>query len=251
MPRRPPSIGLGSPSGHRRAKPATLAIMQTIELDALRQTVTTEGWSELAYPVDAPLEDLARGLGDAVPSRRGGPAVEVVVSVRAEAAHPASLSRRHGTASFPLHNDGAHHVDPPSWVLLRQIRGSAPLAETVLASTRWLPESLRSRLRRATCIVRDGRRAFAAVVASPSESHGGVNVRWDPGCMSPTDERSAAAVTDMLDVLGRNSAMHEWKENSVLLIRNRSVLHGRTALRVTTGRIRALERALILDSAGS
>lgn len=69
--------------------------------------------------------------------------------------------------------------------------------------------------------------------------------------MSPTDERSAAAVTDMLDVLGRHSAMHEWKENSVLLIRNRSVLHGRTALRVTTGRIRALERALILDSAGS
>jgi hypothetical protein len=224
-------------------------LMVVIEIDSaqLMGRATAAGWVELDFPSNVPLLVLAKILGDAVPSRRSGPVSEIVLSVRSPQARPNSLSRRYGLGPLPLHTDGAHHVVPPRWVVMRLMAGSESPMPTLLARTHGLQQNPDAwkRLARTTCVVRDGRRGFLTCVAANGSR--GSFVRWDPGCMTPTSPEDESAIADMTRVVVSGGVTrHCWSEGRAMVIDNWAVLHGRGEVDTPgTTKYRALERILI------
>jgi hypothetical protein len=224
-------------------------VVSVLDVEAIKAEARERGWMEIGLPKEESLLDLGRVLGEPVSSRRGGPVAEIVLSVPSAQARPSSLSRRHGMGPLPLHTDGAHHVVPPRWVLLRKVAGSDALGQTRLVRTDELRSGhlLRERLLRATCVVRDGPRAFAARVLA--EGHGYAYLRWDPGCMTPTGPSDERAIREMVRFLSERCESHDWLDAHALLVDNWAVLHGRSRVRVSYGGRRALERVLVRDGA--
>jgi hypothetical protein len=156
-----------------------------------------------------------------VPSRKGGPSSDVLKPVTAEHAAKQSLSATVGLGAQPLHTDGAHHVAPPDVVLL-----SAEIPSQV-ATMLWeipkhgIPSQTREDLHHGLFTVRSGNDAFLA----PAVSRG--RLRFDPGCMTPSDSRSRR-VAEFFATASSEATPQEWPAPGMLLaIDNRRVLHGR------------------------
>jgi hypothetical protein len=83
-------------------------------------------------------------------------------------------------------------------------------------------------------IISDGQRSFLATAFD------GKRLRFDPGCMSPCDQRARETVAFFADALN-GAEQHIWSDSdSVLLIDNRRALHARPAAHLEPER--ALDR---------
>lgn len=193
-------------------------------LNELAAGAAVNGW----VTARADLEELcgaARSLGwHEVPARLGDEPVSELYPVPARKAHPRSLSPQYGMGAQPLHTDGAHLPLPPEIVALqaktpnRTATRLLSAANTTARLSRSVPWSA---LRHGVFLVSSGRRRIHTVAAS----HG--HIRYDPGCMTPCDQRARRVATFFEDVLDEAHA-HTWDSNQeVLLIDNRITLHAR------------------------
>jgi hypothetical protein len=81
---------------------------------------------------------IAESLGDVIPSRRGGPTLDLLQLVDSRSARPSSLSARYGTGAFPFHTDCAYYTVPPRFVLLRMGEGCSTDRPTYLLDSQSL-----------------------------------------------------------------------------------------------------------------
>jgi hypothetical protein len=188
------------------------------------------GWAVGSMPL-LRLRWQASDLGwREVATRKGDATVSVLRPTSAEAAPPRSLSATHGLAEQPLHTDGAHLKEPPQFVVLY---AAQPNNTPTLLWSIWskvtnpvYPNVTQpSYLNGGLFMVRSGNERFLA-----SAHDGSLGYRYDPGCMTPCDERARQAVL-YFESLSASAYRHEWTEpHQVLVIRNRRVLHARAAV---------------------
>ena len=183
----------------------------TVELERLRVRASALGWVEVA-------------------TRKGDGPVSVLRPTPAEEAHPRSLSAVHGLGEQPLHTDGAHMKDPPRFVVLHAVEpnGTPTLlwSERSKATNPAYPRIGQPlRLAGGIFLVHSGGTRFLASAYGYREGY-----RYDPGCMTPADERAHEAARYFAS-LTSSAYRHEWTEpNQVLVINNRSALHARAAV---------------------
>lgn len=155
-----------------------------------------------------------------IQNRRGDDTVSVLTPTTAERAHPSSISAAVGIGQQPLHTDGAHHRQVPNYVLMwASTTNSTP--------TRiWSPwPSIKREDTSGMFVVHSGSDIFLAPAVVRRY------LRYDPGCMTPADATArrleqvlqAPPVDEVHDV-------HWHTPNTVLLLRNNVVLHGRAAV---------------------
>lgn len=196
----------------------------SLALNELAAEAAVNGWVTARADLQE-LRGVARSLGwHEVPARLGDEPASELYPVPARTAHPRSLSAQYGLGAQPLHTDGAHLPQPPEIVALQ---AQAPnrtatrlwtAANTTARLGRAVPWSA---LRHGVFLVSSGRRRIHAVAAS----HG--QIRYDPGCMTPCDQRARRVATFFEDALNDAHA-HTWDSNQeVLLIDNRITLHAR------------------------
>lgn len=205
---------------------------------ALRPTATElaketleKGWFALqssgeAYELSIELLSLAREIGRPLAGRGG--IVESLKPIPASNALPRSLSAAHGTGAFPLHTDGAHLPDPPRFILLACLDpGISPAPTTLLRFAEiGLDDSERNECEHATFLFRNGRRSFYSCISDRARPF----VRFDSGCMVPTDAASEATFNSISNRIGSLSPYRfEWRCGDILLIDNWQTLHGRGA----------------------
>ena len=183
----------------------------SVSLPTLRWNASQLGWVEIA-------------------TRKGESTVAVMRPTSAARAHPRSLSATYGLDEQPLHTDGAHIVEPPDFILLHSIQPSstATLLWSESSKLTYSEHPNVSRpgfLRSGLFVVRSGNDRFLAPAYKYSQGY-----RYDPGCMSPCDERARSAVK-YFDSLQGAAHRHEWQgSDEVLLINNRTSLHARAAV---------------------
>lgn len=197
-----------------------------------------DGWVTAEGVIEDAIEDAKAAGWVPVPIRRGEPAVTTLRPLSAEQAHPRSLSAIAGLGQQPFHTDGAHLRQMPDIVVLATEAASP--TPTLLVD----PGPATASQRQGVFRVSTGRDAF---YASAVDADG--RWRYDPGCMTPADQRAATAVEE----IGRMSARavrHEWRSSStVLVLANRRILHARaTAVDAATRRVHRVAFATGLDS---
>lgn len=172
-----------------------------------------------------------------VPVRSGEPTHATLKPRNQAEAKPRSLSATYGLGDQPLHTDGAHLSRPPDLVALvaEEVNSTPTRLWTMKGPARacvpW-PALLNG-----VFIVRSGRERFLATC-----SNGG-RIRYDPGCMTPCDQRARAAV-QFFDEIIEHADHHHWsRPNTVLLIDNRASLHARSAVSGADASSRTLHRA--------
>lgn len=182
------------------------------------------GWATATSTIES-LATSARRLGWRELSVRAGEEPLSVLQPTTQAdAKPRSLSALYGLGEQPLHTDGAHLIRPPDFVAL------------VADAPRPTPTRLWSRLsskvtvpgdslRNGIFLVRSGRDSFYAPVYRRG------SLRYDPGCMSASDQRARAA-TEFFSQALSTAVEHEWDcPNQLLLVDNRATLHARSAVK--------------------
>lgn len=171
-----------------------------------------------------------------VPVRSGEPAHAALKPRTRAEAKPHSLSATYGLDAQPLHTDGAHLSHPPDLIaLVAEEANSTPTRLWTLRGPghEGVP---RSALLHGVFLVRSGNDRFLTTCSD------GGRIRYDPGCMSPCDQRARAVVRFFEGAIDQ-AEHHHWDTNStVLLIDNRTSLHARGAVAKVDAAIRTLHR---------
>lgn len=173
-------------------------------LEQIRSSASLLGWSEVTF-------------------RRADPPVTSLRPVDAGEAKSNSLSSRYGRGAQPLHTDGAHLLEPPDLVLLAAETTSA--IPTLLWKRKIIhfQNRVSTDMRHGVFLVHNGSESFFCTAQSRR------GLRYDPGCMTPCDERSRRTAAFMADAL-QSAVEHHWDEpGKLLLVNNREVLHARAA----------------------
>jgi Taurine catabolism dioxygenase TauD, TfdA family len=170
------------------------------------------------------VESQATSLGwEVVASRKAGPLTEVLKPTATSDARTMSLSAKYGTGGQPLHTDGAHHVRTPDVVLLSAENPSDVPTLLWKFSTGRVPKDVLQSLRNGLFTVRSGKDAFLAPALD------GTRLRFDPGCMGPSDQR-ARLVMAFFESARESAERQDWTTSGkVLAIDNRRVLHARAS----------------------
>ncbi len=198
----------------------------SLALTELAAEAAETGWVTTTADLQE-LRVVARSLGwHEVPARLGDEPVSELRPVPARKAHPRSLSAQHGLGAQPLHTDGAHLALPPEIVALQAqtLNRTATHLWTVANTTASGAVVPWSALRHGVFLVSSGGATVHAVAASNGR------VRYDPGCMTPCDQRARRVASFFADALNDAHA-HAWDSTrEVLLIDNRITLHARAQL---------------------
>jgi alpha-ketoglutarate-dependent taurine dioxygenase len=211
----------------------------TRQLD-LRSALAEKGWLDLGTLTEQALRDLAHALGRPLRSTRNGDILDELVPLDPPHARKRSMSATHGRGPFPLHTDGAHHLHPPRFVLMRA-RSATPCDTSIcLLDALWRAPERIAALSHAHWLVTDGLAGFYA----PLIMAGGTGVRWDPCCMRPASKSGVASIATMDALISTSTAVRlKWQSNSGVLIDNWRVLHGRGDASATPSR--AIERIMV------
>lgn len=166
----------------------------------------------------------ANTLGwEVVASRKAGPMADVLKPTATSNASTKSLSAKYGTGDQPLHTDGAHHVRVPDVILLSS-EGSSDVPTLLWKfSTSRVPSDVLQSLRNGLFTVRSGKDAFLAPALE------GTLLRFDPGCMDPSDQRARRGMA-FFESVRESAERHGWTTSGkVLAIDNRRILHARAS----------------------
>lgn len=202
-----------------------------IPLQRLVERALEDGWA--VEEGDLGGVDLqASILGwEVVASRKDGPLAEVLKPTARRDAPTKSLSAKYGMGDQPLHTDGAHHIRVPDVILL-SLEGATGIPTLLWKlSTGRVPSDVLQSLRNGLFTVRSGRDAFLAPALE------GSHLRFDPGCMDPSDQR-ARRVMAFFDSARDSAERHDWTtRGQVLAIDNRRILHARATAEGETERV--------------
>jgi alpha-ketoglutarate-dependent taurine dioxygenase len=191
------------------------------------------------------LAAIAGGLGEPIPARSTAPVVQDLMPLEVVSAPKKSLSALHGVGSFPFHTDGAHHRQPPRWVVMRCVDPGPANRPTLLVDGAQLPLTSRQwrEVERAVWWVRSGGRSFPASIVKRKE---GALFRYDRGCMTAA-HRAFGAAGDLLEaaIEASDHVCLSWRPHDVIVFDNWRMLHARgTACGSDTG-VRRLQRILV------
>ena len=197
---------------------------------AIREGLTTQGWSLVDWPSDQPALQLAEKLGTPIPSRLEGPLVDTLRPVSQEEAAPRSLSAMWGLGSFPFHTDGSAQRRPPRYVLLRLASGSSSQRPTLLQDYHALPlgSTTKKSLARDVWLVNGGRGRFLTSILNSTLISGSTILRFDMACMRPCSAPSGAAQA-LQEACLSTPAVISWQLGKLLAFDNWRVLHARGA----------------------
>lgn len=197
----------------------------------------------------ANLLDVATSLGVPVPSRVGGPLVDVLSPRMQDQAPERSMSKRFGSGRFPPHTDGAYIPQCPRWLILRAVAVSSDASSTELWPV--VPSEFSSAdrevLGRPLWSVH-GRRPFLSPIFD-RRPNGDALVRFDSCCMGPRTRGAARVQAAMLEVITQRPPHRvNWELGRTILIDNWRVLHARPDCSLATTRV--LERVLVAERGG-
>jgi hypothetical protein len=191
-------------------------------MDAMRSAIIEareRGWSR--FTGDLSSIAGAEGLpGVRVIPQANGHAYQRLRPTARQDARRRSLSAIHGLDEFPLHTDAAHHALPPDLVLLQCSTGASETPTHVLPLTDLRGETA-ALFVQGIFMVGVGHRAFY----SPAVRNG--RLRYDVGCMRPLDSQ-ARRVVDAVTGAAPTAVRFSWsKPGDILVVDNRTTLHGR------------------------
>jgi alpha-ketoglutarate-dependent taurine dioxygenase len=206
----------------------------------MRDALQHAGWSYLQGVTRTEFLGLAGSLG--TPWTRSGGTVEYLRVQTRENATPWSLSALHGLGEFPLHTDFAHDVMPPRYVLLRS-SAAGTVRPTTLQSLSAIAISSAARriLQRRVWVARGGPIPFYAPVLFGD----GTYVRWDSACMSPSCLAMDARHAWTECLASAQPVQFDWDMNTVLVVDNWRVLHGRGGHAMRSDGDRLIERIIV------
>lgn len=204
------------------AAPAT-ALNEVSDVAEPFRLAVAHGWWRGNLDFLALLEHAQmHGLIEA-PNRRGAAGPDLLRPTQAAGAHPNSLSARVGFGAQPLHTDGAHHRQPPRFIVLS---ATAPSETSTLV---WQPPATAdwdALLRHGLFTVSGGHTRFLSTARSKRY------LRYDPGCMTAADS-VARQLQARLRAAALDAVECRWTDShTVLVIDNWCTLHARTAARM-------------------
>lgn len=193
-----------------------------MDLRNLWAEAINSGWASGQGPLSH-LKYLATSIDwEPVETRRGEGRISTLRPTKRQDAHPRSMSGIHGLEEQPLHVDGSHMPTPPDAVILH----SASVSATPTNLFHYAQEHSEpySALTNGLFLVGTGPWAFLAPAVDQS------GLRYDPTIMEPADARARQAA-EYLEAKQSAPEKFYWTEpNTFLIIHNRSVLHGRSAV---------------------
>ena len=205
-------------------------MFKTEELGELAAAALKDGWASGSGALDQVRQSAVRLGWSEVPLRRGDPPVTALRPLDACQARPNSLSARYGKGALPLHTDGAHLSEPPDLVLLAADQPSAVPTLLWKHASMKRPRSEHTALQHGVFLVDRGADSFLCTALA------GHRLRYDPGCMTPCDERSRM-VAHVFSQAVEWAVEYRWEHpGQILLIDNRQVLHARAAADDEPGR---------------
>ncbi|WP_216216886.1 TauD/TfdA family dioxygenase [Amycolatopsis aidingensis] len=187
-------------------------------LEDLLSRSRNTGWATAQGRIDQVQFD-AKMLGwTPVPIRRGASAVATLRPLDPADAAPNSLSARYGKGAQPLHTDGAHLPEPPDIVVLT--------CETTSTTPTLLWNNVGGVpgfVQHGVFLIGRGNDSFFTTAYAQGR------LRYDPGCMLPSDARAHQTVQFFEDAASA-ATEYQWNEpGQVLFIDNRRVLHARAS----------------------
>lgn len=186
--------------------------------------------------------EIAYSLGDPRASRRRGPLIDHLVPTEQQAANPQSLSARYGLSEFPWHTDGAHWSTPPRYLVMACFEADQQAADTLICEGRLFDPLNSVAARSAVFRIINGGNSFYASARPPSDCY----YRYDPGCMTPTNDRAREVVSAIDQEKPVHEHKIEWGAGKFLLLDNWRYLHRRTA--ATGSAKRKLLRVTVMES---
>lgn len=184
-----------------------------------------------------------------MPSRVGGPLVDVLTPRATGGAPERSMSKRFGPGRFPPHTDGAYIPQCPRWLVLRAVEVSSDAPSTELWPVVVSDFSARDLevLGRPLWSVH-GRRPFLAPILD-CHPNGSALFRFDSCCMMPRTRSAARVQAAMLEAITqRPPHLVNWELGRTIVIDNWQVLHARPDCSLATTRV--LERVLVAERGG-
>ena len=156
---------------------------------------------------------------------RFGREIEPLMPVSHEMAFARSPSATAGTGAIQFHQDGAHKPKLPRWLLI------GALDSTAKSPTRLKPipisdftEAEIDLLISAPIFVRNGRKSFYSSLFNRTSSQ----IRFDPYCMEPINERGKRAFQIFFERLDKVKEVEvPLNGGDIVIIDNLNTLHGR------------------------
>ncbi len=183
--------------------------------------------------------EVANGLGrlvemSAFDRRSQKPTIQQLQPRRLEDARPNQYSGHFGVGTFPLHSDLAHWAVPPRYLLLRCVKGASSVSTNILPWTAIVDHLGQIALTKAVFAVRS--RPFHSGLVRALSTHRDANVfRWDSIFLRPMSQGAHALSQVMTapkwEQLTTKFVLEE--PGDTLLIDNWSVLHGRSAVKLS------------------
>jgi hypothetical protein len=137
-----------------------------------------------------------------------------------------------------LHVDGSHLLVPPDVVVLSALTPS-PTGTLVVRPQLPTAGAAADPYRQGVFTVRGGKKPFLSVI------YDGRRLRFDPGCMSPSDSLARQGA-ESIEAHRPSAHLHVWdRPNLLLFIDNRRALHAREAV-IEGDEGRAVERLQLL-----
>lgn len=257
-------VGLRRPvrAFRRDSGPAGALLVRALPVgsDPIPPTPTVDGSVQRSATVTAAvLVVIASGLGDpaAFRAEKSGALVQNVVPVPGKE----QVQGNAGSTLLSFHNENAFHQHRPDFVMLLCLRADHAGAAGLRTAS----------IRQALPLLSDATRTALfepAFVTEPPPSFGGrpdrdsapvtrhpvlsgasndPDLRVDFAATTPTDRRSAAALSALQDAFGRVACTHRLAPGDLAVVDNRVAVHGRTAfLPRYDGRDRWLQRTFVL-----
>jgi hypothetical protein len=171
----------------------------------------------------AAMVELAHAFGE--PVRYGKGLIEAIRPTSSATARPASLSAIYGFGEFPWHTDTAHWLQPARFLIIGCLdSGEADVPTLVLHQDgiNLSPEE-RSIAGASPFLIANGRRSFFSTIYSKGRGF----LRFDPGCMRPTDDDGAQLSNKLLTAGTETATAIRWRAGRIAIIDNWNCLHRR------------------------
>jgi alpha-ketoglutarate-dependent taurine dioxygenase len=207
-----------------------------------------DGWASFCIPsrsgdvMEKTALEIAHSIGVPSPSRRRGPMVDHLLPVNRQVAKARSLSALYGLGEFPWHTDGAHWCTPPRYLVMACLEADEKVADTIICDGHLIAPLSSAAARSAVFRVINGGNSFYVSVR-PSLGH---YFRYDPGCMTPLDDRALAMINAMDHQLPEREVRIDWTKGKYLLLDNWRFLHRREATDGST--TRKLIRVTVMEN---
>ena len=145
-----------------------------------------DGIARVKLADESDLLQIAKTLGEPLPSTRDGTLVETLKVMPSESGHSNSMTSRFGMGSFPLHTDQAFKRRPPHYILLYHAPPITSRGTTFvsLPAMEFTNEELEY-LRRGVWSVATGNSTFLSPILSTFPNMTSPILRYDPCIMNP------------------------------------------------------------------